>query len=587
MHQAIERSRSRECEKRASRSKTVIVMLSLAGCSQNDIPSQADIETLVDITAEAGLVFRHDSGVRGDYLLPEIMGSGVALFDYDNDGDLDVYLVDSGSLDEPAASGSNRLFRQMPDGTFVDATEEAGIGDRGYGMGNAVGDIDNDGDLDLYVANYRSDRLYRNNGDGKFSDITEGAGIEGSRWSTSAAFCDIDLDGYLDLYVTTYVDSEPPVACTSNAGEADYCGPVTYRGVPDQLYRNNGDGTFSETGTQSGISEVVNNGLGVVCFDFNDDARSDFLVANDGERNHLWINGGDGKFENRSIAFGVAVNLFGETEASMGIALGDVDGDLGLDVFLTHLDQETNTLYLTTGAGVLMDGTVGSGLGIASTPYTGFGTAFFDADHDGDLDLAIANGRVRRGPHRWMSSGPEPLAPEALGNFHRIYAEPNLLMANVGRGKFQDYCVEADEFCRAVEVSRGLLTGDIDRDGDLDILVTSSNGPVRLFRNNIPKNGGWLMLRVIDPQVNRDAIGALATIRLGDERIVRPVIHTRSYLSSGDATVHFGLGQADRVDAIEITWPDGVHERFSGVAGNRSVEVRRGEGSSIPSRDAP
>ena len=367
-----------------------LVSVILIGCDDTDAPPvpPADTEWLVDITAQVGLTFDHTSGIKGDYFLQEIMGAGAALFDYDGDGDLDIYLVNT---------GQNRLYRQTSDGTFVNATQNARLVDDGYGMGVAVGDIDNDGDLDLLVTNYDDDRLYQNHGDGTFEDITESAGISGSQWSTSATFCDIDADDHLDLYVTRYVTNDPPFACSSGTGEPDYCGPNAYRGLTDQLYRNNGDGSFTDISQASGIAGKVHNGLGVVCFDFNGDNRSDFLVANDGERNLLWINQGDNRFVDRGITFGVAVNIFGEVEASMGITLGDVNGDQGLDVFLTHLDEESNTLYLSTDANSLMDATATSNLGVTSMPYTGFGTELFDADHDGDLDLVIANGKVRRG----------------------------------------------------------------------------------------------------------------------------------------------------------------------------------------------
>lgn len=392
-----------------------------------------------------GLDFQHASGVEGDFLLPEVMGSGAALFDYDHDGDLDVYLVNAGSA--PAAA--NRLFRQRQDGTFVDATEESALGDDGYGMGAALGDIDNDGDIDVLVTNYGANQLYRNNGDGTFSNISSIVGIEGSRWSTSAAFCDIDADGLLDLYVANYVTNEPPFACASGTGKPDYCGPNAYRGVSDRLYRNDG-GTFADISAASGIAQTAHNGLGVVCLDFNGDQRSDFLVANDGERNQLWINQGDGTFIDRGVWFGVATNIAGETEASMGIAIGDVNGDLRLDALLTHLDGETNTLYLADGTGTLMDASASSGVGFPSVAYTGFGTALADLDQDADLDLAVANGKVRRGDHSPAVPGGEtPLAV-----FERLYAEPNLIMRNDGGGWFENDCANAAQFYSDA-VSRG------------------------------------------------------------------------------------------------------------------------------------
>ena len=323
----------------------------------------------MDVAPSLGLYFHHTSGIEGEFLLPEVMGSGAALFDYDNDGDLDVYLVNAASRATATAPARNQLFRQNDDGTFVDATAETGLGDDGYGMGTALGDIDNDGDLDVLVTNDGPNRLYRNNGDGTFRNVTSTAGIEGSRWSTSAAFCDIDTDGLLDLYIANYVTNEPPFACATGTGEPDYCGPNAYRGVADRLYRNTGGGTFVDISAPSGIAQMARNGLGVVCFDFNDDARDDFLVANDGERNQLWINQGDGRFVDRGVWFGIAANIAGETEASMGVALGDVDGDLRLDALLTHLDGETNTLYLANNMGLLMDATALSGVGFPSVAY--------------------------------------------------------------------------------------------------------------------------------------------------------------------------------------------------------------------------
>ena len=532
-------------------------------------PSEQHEDWFVDVAPELGLLFDHTSGVRGEFLLPEIMGSGVALFDYDGDGDLDVYLVNA---DGEAATG-NRLFRQDADGVFRDATRESGTGDAGYGMGAAIGDIDNDGDLDLLVTNDGPNQLYRNNADGTFSDITKSAGIEGARWSTSAAFCDIDDDGLLDLYIANYVTNEPPYACASGTGEPDYCGPNAYRGVPDRLYRNNGAG-FVDISVTSGIAQTARNGLGVVCFDFDGDARDDFLVANDGERNQLWMNGGDGKFVDRGVRFGVATNIEGDTEASMGIALGDVDGDLRLDALMTHLAGETNTLYLAEPMGMLLDSSALSGVGFPSVADTGFGVALADLDQDADLDLAAANGRVQRG----ADSAALPGGESAMDTFRRLYAEPNLLMVNNGRGWFDDRCEATPGFCATTEVSRGLLTADMDADGDLDILLTNANGPARLYRNDMPDKGNWLKLRLADPVLNRDAIGATVRVRVADTWQARPVVHATSYLSSVDAQVHFGLGPAETVDEIEVIWPDGVRERFPGIPANHSTVIRKGAG---------
>ena len=529
-----------------------------------------------DITLESKLNFKHTSGIEGRYLLPEIMGSGGALFDFDNDGDLDIYLVNGGNRRNNQDDSANKLFQRNTDGLYQDVTKTAGLDDTGFGMGSALGDFDNDGDLDIYVSNVDDDRLFLNNGDATFSDISENAGIQGHGWSSSATFCDIDDDGFLDLYVATYVTQEPAQACADASGEIDYCAPNAYRGEADQLYHNNGDGSFTFIGKRSGISQRNNNALGVICFDFNGDHQDDFLVANDGERNHLWINNGDGTFNERAVTYGVAVNLFGDTEASMGIALGDTNADERLDLLLTHLDEETNTLYLRTGDRTLIDATIQSGLGGPSIPETGFGVSMFDANQDGALDIAISNGRVRKQPGDLLDP-----SMGILEQFHYDYAEPNRLMVNLGSGKFADWCVVSNPFCSDLHVSRGLITGDIDADGDLDILVMNSNGPARLYRNELADKGGWLKLRTFDPALNRDAIGARVGIRIGNAWQVRPVIHSDSYLSSHDAVVHFGLGNATTVDEIIVIWPRGETERFPPLRRNQLAVLSRGQGSAI------
>lgn len=560
-----------------------IGLLAVSGCMDTrepDEPGQAN--WLIDITDESGLDFSHDAGVRGAFLPPEIIGSGLAVFDYDDDGALDLYLINSGRLNEPDSRFSNRLYRQAG-GRFEDVTEPSGLADTGYGMGAAVGDMDNDGDRDLLVTNLGPNTLFRNNSDGTFTNVTGPAGMTGDEWSTSATFCDLNNDGHLDLFVANYINSDNLFACRSGAGELDYCGPNAYRGVPDQLYRNNGDGTFTDISQVSGVGRVARNGLGVICLDFSGDGLADILVANDGEQNQLWINGGDLTFEDRGLAWGVAVNLFGEAEASMGIAVGDINGDRALDVLMTHLDEESNTLYLNTGQQALVDDTGRSALGASSMPFTGFGTEWFDADHDGHLDLLVANGRVRRGPERdYGAQSSEALTP--VEAFQIRYAQTNQFF-RTAHGRFEDACGLAPSFCAALEVSRGLLTEDLDRDGDLDVLVTNSNGRARVYRNDVPDpRAAWLMVRAMLPSLNRDAVGGQVQVRAGDHWQIRPVIHTRSYLSSGEATVHFGLGAATAVDEILIIWPDGEQETFAGVAANQVIELRRGQGSGVLNR---
>ncbi|RME29286.1 MAG: VCBS repeat-containing protein, partial [Candidatus Zixiibacteriota bacterium] len=318
-----------------------------------------------DITARVGLRFVHNPGVDGSYYMPESIGSGGAFLDYDNDGDLDIYLINGNWHGEQAASRPplrNRLFRQEARGTFVDVTEASGLGDTGYGMGVAVGDIDNDGDVDVYITNVGPDKLYRNNGDGTFTDISATAGIANPEWGCSAVFFDYDLDGFLDIYVTNYVAYDPTVVCTDRAGRPDYCGPGGFDGTPDVLYHNNGDGTFTDVSVASGIAAGASKGLGVVSADFNEDGYPDLYVANDGEPNHLWINRKNGTFVDRAPELGAAVNEMGQAEAGMGIALGDINGDLYPDLFVTHLRTETNTLYRSLGGRGFADETTAAGL---------------------------------------------------------------------------------------------------------------------------------------------------------------------------------------------------------------------------------
>ncbi|MEE8527059.1 MAG: CRTAC1 family protein [Gammaproteobacteria bacterium] len=536
-------------------------------------PDQIPVSWFTEISAMAGIDFVHESGPAGLYLLPEIMGSGNALFDYDLDGDLDLFLVTSGPDSREASTGEpgHRLYQQNPDGSFSDRSEAAGIQRKGYGMGATVGDIDNDGDLDLFITNFGPDTLYRNNGDGTFTDITGPAGTGGNTWSTSAVFFDYDLDGLLDLFVATYVRFRRPQSCSNSQGRIEFCGPKAFEGDPDVLYHNDGNGKFSDVSKSSGIYVIASKGLGVIAGDFNDDLWPDLLVANDGEKNQLWINQGDGRFIDQAVVMGTAVNLFGKPEAGMGIAPGDVDGDLRVDVLMTHLSEETNTLYMSLDTQGMQDMTAKSGLGPESMAHTGFGTAFFDADQDADLDLIVINGRVSRALQT---------NPDSAGNRSDMthYAERDQLYLNDGTGHFERRCDLASELCGPLRVSRGLSVGDIDNDGDIDVLVTDSNAPARLYRNDTPNQGHWLKVRALDPRFNRDAVGAKIFVSTSSGTQVRSVRHSYSYLSSSDATVHFGLAEASKVDSIHVRWPDGLVESFPGQTADRSIELLRGEG---------
>lgn len=558
----------------------MLAALTLAACRQSDEkPGAPDQKThkiapwFVEITAEVGLDFVHQTGADGGLHLQEVMSSGCALFDYDNDGDLDIYLT-NGAFDlgktQNANGPANQLYRQEADGRFVNVTNESGLGDRGYGMGVAIGDIDNDGDADVYVTNYGPDHLYRNRGDGTFEDITTAAGIAVDGWSASAGFVDYDRDGFLDLYVTRYLKYRPNNECFDLTGRRTYCGPKPFRPVPDVLLHNNGDGTFTDVTEQAGLSQVFGHGLGVVFHDFNADGWLDIYVANDGDANQLWINQQDGTFRDEALFQGVALNWHGVGEAGMGVVLADFDNDLDFDLFMTHLRAESNTLYRNEGVGRgFTDATATCGLGPSSVAYTGFGTAAFDADLDGDLDLMVANGRVAYGD---LLEGVEIPPP------WDILAEPNLFYLNDGTGSFELIAEPVASLCGRVEISRALAAGDIDNDGDIDLLLTNGQGRARLFRNDVPRRGNWLTIRALDPTLGRDAIGARVTVHCGARRFVRTIGRCFSYLSSNDPRAHFGLGQVERVDRINVVWPDGTSEDFSGVAVDREVKLVRGKG---------
>jgi hypothetical protein len=539
-----------------------------------------------EVTQEVGLDFSHETGATGELHMPEIMASGAALFDYDLDGDLDIYLTNgasglSRSLSEeevrvfsPQPEGpTNQLFRQQEDGSFVNVSDESGLDDTGYGMGVAIGDIDNDGYPDVFLTNLGNDKLYRNRGDGTFEDVTESAGVNVNSWSCSAAFFDYDRDGWLDLFVTRYVDYSTRQECSDFSGKANYCGPKSFRPIQDRLLRNKGDGTFEDVSEAAGIAAVAAPGLGVTCADMNADGWPDVYVANDGDSNHLWINQQDGTFADEALIQGVALNWQGVAEAGMGVVTADLDNDLDLDLFMTHLRRESNTFYRNDpDAKGFVDATSASGLGPTSVAFTGFGTAALDVELDGDLDLPVVNGRVLLG---------DKLDGVEMDSPWFYYAEPNLFYLNDGKGNFTN-STSMPSFCDQVEITRGLAMGDIDSDGDIDLLISNIQGPARLFRNVAPRQGHWLIVQAIDPVTKRDAIGATVTVHCGRQSYMRTITRAAGYLSSSDPRAHFGLGNAAAVDKIVVRWPDGAEEKFSAPNIDAAITLKRGEGEPAP-----
>ncbi len=548
-------------------------------------------EPFTDVAAEAGLDFVHFNGMTGQFYLIENMGSGAALFDYDNDGDLDIYVVQSDVM-EPGKQRSETIIPPKPgppvtdhlyrndtvvnaDGTrsirFTDVTATSGIQGSHYGMGVATGDYDNDGWVDLYVLAYGANTLWHNNGDGTFSDATAKAGVGESRISVSGAFLDYDRDGLLDLYVGNYVDFSPANnrKCFAPSGERDYCNPEFYNPETDRLFRNKGDGTFEDVSDKSGIASEAGNTLGIVAADFNGDRWVDLYVASDGLPNQMWINQKNGSFVNEALLSGTAVNMEGAAEASMGVDAADFDGDGDEDLFMTHFLGETNTLYVNDGTGWFEDQSVGTGLGAPSIAYTSWGTAWFDYDNDGWLDLLVANGGINIIQVLARAGDPYPLH------------QPNQLFRNQGGGQFREVTAEAGAVFKLSEVTRGAAFGDIDNDGDTDVLLTNNAGPLRLLRNNLGTKSHWLGLRVLDKS-GRDALGARVAFDLGNgKQFWRRARNEGSYAVANDPRILLGLGEATEVKTVRVYWPTGRVEEWSQLKANQYTMLKEGGGKEV------
>ncbi|MEM1247983.1 MAG: CRTAC1 family protein [Acidobacteriota bacterium] len=564
----------------AGRAVVMLALVALAACGgaeESDAPPVAtDPESapsrsvrFVDVTEELGLAVRHIPGVDEDYAMPAVMGGGFAVFDLEGDGDPDLYVVQSGEQMpyEGPRRAANVLLRN-DGGRFADVSDGSGADDRGYGQGVAVGDVDSDGHVDLFVTNFGPDVLLRNRGDGTFEDVTAAAGVAGDGWSSSALFVDFDADGLLDLFVARYVEFDPDRVCLLQSGLRDFCGPAQFRGASDRLYRNLGDFRFEDVSRSSGVAARADRGLGVAAADFDEDGRLDLYVANDTDPNHLWINRGDGTFSEDGVLLGVAFNRFGVGEAGMGVAVGDADLDGDPDLFVSHLIEETNTLYENRGAAGFEDVTAQWGLSVDSVGYTGFGTMFADFDNDGDPDLAVANGAVKQRPDALIAPGRASWAIEK-------YVEPNQRFENLGAGRFR--LAGADDFSASLAVHRGLTAVDLDGDGDLDLLVSQIEGPLLAFRNDGGKAGPALRLRVLEGR--RTAFGATVEVSLGGKvrrLLVEPL---GGYLTSGDQPLHFGLGESTSIDDIVVEWVGGGREAFAVDDIGGVVELRRGEGS--------
>jgi len=513
--------------------------------------------------AERGIDFAHVSGHREEYLLPECIVGGCALVDVDGDGDLDAYLVQSGSLYPDGKAIPNRLYRNAGDGTFEDVTEASGAGDTGYGCGVAAGDYDNDGDVDLYVTNVGRNTLLRNDGSGIFEDVTAEAGVGDERWGASAAFVDYNDDGHLDLYVTNYVQwsRANEIRCFASTGEPDYCSPKNYKApAPDTLYRNNGDGTFTDVSEEAGLRANFGNGLGVVCADFNLDGRTDVFVANDGTPDQLWSNRGDGTFEDIAMLAGCAIDMNGLPKAGMGTDTVDLEGDGDMDLLVVNLAGESDSFYRNEGD-YFLDDTVLVGLGVVSRPFTRFGVAFADFDHDRWPDLFQANGRVMR---------------QAIDYSDDPYAEPNVLFRGGPSGRFEEVKPRGGTAEPVIASARGAAFGDVDGDLDLDVLIINKDGPAHLLINRAAIPDTSLLARVIDEN-GRDALNAWVDVRVGDRVVRREVRSAYSYCSANDPRLHVGMGDAAEA-RLRVRWRDGAWEDFGPFKPGSEATLRRGEG---------
>ncbi len=546
----------------------VVASAALAGYLLLAVGAAQTVVRFTDVTRDAGISFDHVNGASPVKHLVETMGSGGLFADFDDDGWLDIFLVDGGSLADPAVArqARHRLYRNRGNATFEDVTARSGIVQGDYGMGACAGDIDNDGSIDLYVTSFGPNTLYRNRGDGTFVDVTRSAGVGASVWSAGCAFADLDKDGDLDLFVANYVAADrrhSPFCGNAKLAIRVYCHPLNFEPLAGTLYRNNGRGTFTDVSADAGIAAHRGNGLGVIVTDYDEDGWPDVLVANDSMPNFLFRNEGGGRFRESALGAGVAVATDGKARAGMGVAAGDYNGDGRFDVVVTNLDFETHSLYRSLGDGLFAHATAESGIGPATLPFVGFGAAFLDVDSDTRLDLAIVNGHI-------MDNAPQLRSGAA-------HAQRKLLFRNTGGRRFVEIGRTAGAAFAMERVGRGLATGDVDNDGDLDLLVTNNGQAADLLRNDGDRANA-LLVRVIGRVANRDAIGARVRVVAGGSVQVREVRAGSSYLSQSDLRQHFGLGQAAAADRVEVRWPSGRIENVAGVAANQIVTIREGEG---------
>ena len=544
------------------------------------------VEWFVDQAEAVGLDFVHFNGMSGRFYQPEIMGPGVGMLDYDNDGDLDVFLVQGALLGDGAPtlapregqSLGDRLYRNdlvvQADGTrmlrFTDVTDESGITEaRGYGMGVTSGDYDNDGWVDLYLTRFGRNQMFRNRGDGTFTDVSLQTGTDDPSWGVSAAFFDYDRDGWLDLFVGNYLNYtlETHTPCYFRAGPLDYCPPEVSPPQPSLLYRNRGDGTFVDVTAAAGLAREFGPALGVATADYDNDGWLDLFVANDQQENQLWINQRDGTFRNMALLWGVALGTAGEAKADMGVDAGDFDNDGDEDLFITELTGQGSTLYVNTGAGLFEDHSARLGIRLPSLPHTGFGAGWLDVDNDGWLDVVAVNGFVTQRLDAIGTDDPFPLHAR------------NQLFRNRDGKDFEDVTDLAGSVFELSEVSRGAALGDVDNDGDIDVLIGNDAGRVRLLVNNLGSRNHWVGVRLVGRDTLRDMVGArVAVVRSDGSTRWRRARAGGGYASAHDPRVVVGLGESVDVELVQVTWPSGRVEEWSDVPIDRYTTLTEGSG---------
>ncbi len=525
-----------------------------------------------DVTAETGIAFRHTDGSSGRHYIMETVTAGLALFDYDNDGDVDIFFVNGAPLPGTKAQNppKNALYRNDGGWKLTDVTEQAGVGDTGFGLGVAAADYDNDGDQDLLVNNFGPDVLYRNNGDGTFTDITQKAGLAGDdNFGAGAAFLDIDKDGDLDLYVANYLKfSYDLYGPRYMRGVPVYRDPRQYPACPDLLYRNNGDGTFTNVSNDSGIGKHAGWGMGMVCADYDNDGDTDIFIANDESPNFLFQNDGAGKFEEVGLLAGISYDIHGDEHGNMGVDCGDFDNDGWLDFFVTSYQSQLATLYKNMGDGTFQDVTMTSGAGAGTFPNVTWGNTIADFDNDGDRDIFIASGHLQDNIEKYSDSS--------------TYRQQNILLLNTGDGRFVDASNSSGDGLLVKLSSRGAGFDDLDNDGDLDAVILNSREKPTILRNQTSNGNHWLQIHLQGIKANRDGVGARVNVVAGDLTLIDEVHSGRGYQSHYGTRLHFGLGKRDRVDRIEVRWLGGGTDILENIAPDQLLTIKETQSKGTP-----